>query len=81
MPLQCHLAVAKSVFPIARADEFEAKLRAADVDLEFHRYMVQPAFANETQVEANRRPITGFHPDAAALAWTRALGFLGRCLR
>ncbi|MGL6111027.1 MAG: dienelactone hydrolase family protein, partial [Rubrivivax sp.] len=48
---------------------------------EFHRYQAMHAFANETQVGANRLPITEYNADAAALAWTRTLAFFDRHLR
>ena len=81
VPLLGHYAIDDVPFPIATVDELEGKLRAAGVDFEFHRYPAQHAFANETQVGANKLPITEYHPESAALAWTRTLGFFGRHLR
>ncbi len=78
--LMGHFAIDDVPFPIATVDALEQKLRAANVDIEFHRYQAMHAFANETQVGANRLPITEYNPDAAALAWTRTLGFLERQL-
>ena len=57
-PLLGHYAIDDVPFPIATVDQLEDKLRAAKVDFEFHRYQAMHAFANETQVGANRLPIT-----------------------
>jgi len=81
IPLLGHYATEDVPFPIATVDALEAKLRAAGVAFEFHRYRAMHAFANETQVGANRLPITEYQPEAAALAWTRTLEFFGRHLR
>ena len=80
-PLLGHYAIDDVPFPIATVDQLEDKLRAAKVDFEFHRYKAMHAFANETQVGANRLPITEYNAEAAALAWTRTVGFLDRHLR
>ncbi len=80
-PLMGHFAIDDVPFPIATVGELEVRLRAAGVNFEFHRYQAMHAFANETQVGARRLPITEYQPDAAALAWTRTLGFLDRHLR
>ena len=80
-PLLGHYAIDDVPFPIATVDLLEEKLRAAKVAFEFHRYKAMHAFANETQVGANRLPITEYNADAAALAWTRTLGFFDRHLR
>ncbi len=81
VPLLGHYALDDVPFPIATVNELEDKLRAAEVDFEFHRYPAQHAFANETQVGAHKLPITEYHPEAAALAWTRTLAFFDRHLR
>jgi carboxymethylenebutenolidase len=81
MPLLGHYAVRDAAFPIATVDQLEARLRQANVDFEFHRYDAMHAFANETQVGANRLPITEYQPEAAATAWTRTLAFFGQHLR
>ena len=80
-PLMGHFATRDVPFPIAGVGALEDKLRAAGVAFEFHRYDAMHAFANETQVGANRLPICEYLPDATALAWTRTLGFLDRHLR
>jgi carboxymethylenebutenolidase len=81
VPLLGHFAIDDVPFPIATVDTLEEKLRAAKVAFEFHRYQAMHAFANETQVGANRLPITEYNPAAAALAWSRTLSFLDRHLR
>jgi carboxymethylenebutenolidase len=81
LPLLGHYAIDDVPFPIATVDALEGKLRAAKVRFEFHRYKAMHAFANETQVGANRLPITEYNPEAAALAWTRTLAFFGQHLR
>jgi carboxymethylenebutenolidase len=81
IPLLGHWAIDDAPFPIANVDTLEQKLRAAGVAFEFHRYPAMHAFANETQVGANRLPITEYQPEAAATAWQRTLGFWGRHLR
>ncbi|MBN8510088.1 MAG: dienelactone hydrolase family protein [Burkholderiales bacterium] len=81
IPLLGHWAIDDAPFPIANVDTLEQKLRAAGVAFEFHRYPAMHAFANETQVGANRLPITEYQPEAAAAAWERTLGFWSRHLR
>jgi carboxymethylenebutenolidase len=81
VPLLGHFAIDDVPFPIATVDRLEEKLRAANVPFEFHRYKAMHAFANETQVGANRLPITEYNPEAAHLAWTRTVSFFDRHLR
>lgn len=80
VPLMGHFATDDAHFPIATIDALEHKLREAGVAFEFHRYDAKHAFANETQVGSHRLPTTEYNPDAAALAWTRTLGFFERHL-
>jgi carboxymethylenebutenolidase len=80
-PLLGHFAIDDVPFPIAKVDELEAKLRAAKVRFEFHRYQAKHAFANETQVGDKKLPITEYNPQAAALAWKRTMDFLAKSLR
>lgn len=79
-PLMGHFAIDDVPFPIAQVDGLEEKLRAAKVAFEFHRYQAMHGFANETQVGPNRFHLCEYNPDAAALAWTRTLGFFERNL-
>ena len=80
-PLLGHYGIEDKAFPIAAVDTIEAKLRAAKVDFEFHRYQAMHAFANETAVGANRLPITEYNEAAAQLAWTRTMDFFAKHLR
>jgi carboxymethylenebutenolidase len=81
IPLLAHWALDDAPFPIAGVDKLEEKLRAAGVKFEFHRYQAMHAFANETQVGANRLPITEYKPEATATAWERTLYFWNKQLR
>jgi len=81
VPLMGHWATRDVPFPIAGVDALEAKLRAAGVRFEFHRYDALHAFFNETQVgEKKLLPFIEHEPVAAALAWSRTLEFFGRHL-
>ncbi len=80
IPLLGHFAVRDQAFPIARVGELEQKLRDAGTEFEFHRYDAEHGFANETQVGPNRFKLVEYDPEAAALAWTRTLGFFERHL-
>lgn len=81
-PLMGHWGLDDSFFPIAGVDALEAKLQAAKVHYEFHRYNAQHAFCNETQVgEKKLLPVVEYEPGAAQLAWQRTLAFFGRHLR
>ena len=79
-PLLAHFATEDVPFPIAKVDELEKKLRAANVKFEFHRYNAKHAFANETADSMNL-PILKYDPEAAALAWRRTMEFLDRHLK
>jgi len=75
-----HWATQDEFFKIETVDALEAKLRAADVGFEFHRYLAHHAFANETAVGPGRIPATQFDAVWAQQAWDRSLRFLGRTL-
>jgi carboxymethylenebutenolidase len=81
IPLMAHWALDDAPFPIANVDKLEKMLGDAGVNFEFHRYEAMHAFCNETQVGANRLPITEYKPEAAATAWERTLDFWRRTLR
>ena len=68
IPLLGHFAEQDEFFPISGADELEARLQAANVACEIHRYPCRHAFANETR--------QNYDPEAAALAWRRTAAFL-----
>jgi carboxymethylenebutenolidase len=74
-PLLAHWATDDAAFPIGKVDELEAKLRAAGVKFEFHRYDAKHAFANET-ADSKNLPMLKYDPVAAELAWRRSLEFL-----
>ena len=81
-PLLAHWASQDEFFSIAKVDELERKLRAANVKFEFHRYNAQHAFANETAV-GEKRPVKAaeYKRDDAELAWRRTMEFLGKNLK
>ena len=81
-PLLGHWATRDEFFAIAGVDALEAKLKAAGVSTDFHRYDAQHAFFNETQTEGRKLlPALGYDAGAAKLAWQRTLDFLARTLR
>lgn len=80
VPLVGHYATQDQAFPIASVDALETKLRDANVDFTFHRYLAHHAFANETAVGENRIGITQYDPVWAEHAWDRTLTFFGRTL-
>ena len=79
-PLLGHWATQDEFFKIETVDGLQAKLRAADVGFEFHRYLAHHAFANETAVGPGRIPATQYDAVWAQQAWDRTLRFLGRTL-
>ena len=79
-PLLGHFATRDMPFPIAKVDELEKKLRAANVKFEFHRYDAKHAFANETANE-KKLEMLEYNPKAAELAWKRTLDFLAKNLK
>jgi len=79
-PLMGHYGTRDTVFPIDKVDALEAKLRAAKVPFEFHRYEAQHAFANET-ADSKQLSYLKHDPNAAETAWRRTLEFLARHLR
>lgn len=80
VPVLGHWGTQDQAFPIAGVDALEAKLREANVDFTFHRYLAHHAFANETAVGSNRIAITQYDPVWAEHAWDRTLTFFGRTL-
>ena len=79
-PLLGHYGIDDVPFPIAKVDELEKKLRAANVKFEFHRYKAKHAFANE---EANSKKLAmlEYNPQAAELAWQRTMEFFDKHLK
>jgi carboxymethylenebutenolidase len=79
-PLMGHWATEDTVFPIAKVDELEKKLRGAQTKFEFHRYAAKHAFANET-ADAKNLPYLKHDAVAAELAWRRTMGFFAKHLK
>nr|WP_087497339.1 dienelactone hydrolase family protein [Curvibacter sp. AEP1-3] len=79
-PLLGHWATQDEFFKIDVVDGLEAKLTAAGVSYEFHRYLAHHAFANETAVGTHRTPATQYDPVWAQQAWDRTLRFFGKHL-
>ncbi len=79
-PIQAHWATQDEFFPIATIDRLQDKLRAANANFDFHRYLAHHAFANETAVGPGRIPATQYDPVWSQLAWDRTFRFLGRWL-
>ena len=79
-PLLGHWSTQDQFFAIGGVSVLEEKLKAADVDFEFHRYDAKHAFANEEADTKNFPPI-GYNRAAAELAWQRTLTFFGNKLR
>ena len=80
-PLLGHWATQDEFFKIDTIDALEAKLAAADVRFEFHRYLAHHGFANETAVGPGRIPATQYDPVWAQQAWDRTFAFFGQRLR
>lgn len=80
VPLMGHWAIQDEFFKMDAVDALETKLREANVDLAFHRYLAHHAFANETAVGPGRIPATQFDAVWAQQAWDRTLRFFGRTL-
>ena len=72
-PLLAHFANEDDWCTPAAVDALEAKLKAAGVAHEIHRYDAKHAFFNEARPEVH-------HAEAAALAWKRTEGFLRKHL-
>ncbi len=79
-PLQGHWATQDEFFKIDMIDALEAKLTAAKVGFEFHRYLAHHAFANETAAGPGRIPATQYDAVWAQQAWDRTLHFFGKHL-
>jgi carboxymethylenebutenolidase len=80
IPLQFHWATQDDFFPITQAEALEARLRAAGVAFEAHRYLARHAFGNEEAVGEGRIAETQYDRVWAARAWDRTFTFFGRRL-
>jgi carboxymethylenebutenolidase len=79
-PMMAHWATQDQVFDIAGVDPLEAKLAAAGVSYEGHRYLANHAFANETAQGPGRIEVTQYDLAWAQIAWDRTMRFLGKHL-
>ena len=79
-PVMAHWATQDAAFAIAGVDALEARLQAAGVRYEGHRYLAQHAFANEDAQGPGRIPITQYDATWARMAWDRTMRFFGRQL-
>lgn len=77
-PLMAHWATHDAAFALDVVDALEARLRAAGVAYQGHRYLAHHAFANETAQGPRRLPITQYDAAWAQIAWDRTLRFFGR---
>jgi carboxymethylenebutenolidase len=80
VPVMGHWALQDQSFKIEVVDQLEEKLDAAGVQMQFHRYLAQHGFANETAVGPGRIGSTQYDPVWAQHAWDRTLHFFGRTL-
>jgi carboxymethylenebutenolidase len=80
VPVLGQWALQDEFFPADTVDALEKKLKDANVDVEFHRYLAHHAFANETAVGPGRIEKTQYDPVWAQQAWDRVLTFFGRTL-
>ena len=80
VPVLAHWATQDGAFALTGVDALEAKLHAAEVRYEGHRYLAQHGFANETALGPRRIPITQYDPAWAQIAWDRTFRFFGRHL-
>lgn len=80
IPVLGHWGTQDAFFPIDTVNALEVKLKEANVDVEFHRYLAHHAFANQTAVGEGRIAGTQYDPRWAQVAWDRTLTFLGRTL-
>lgn len=79
-PLLAHWATRDTAFPLDNVPKLEAKLSAAHVAFEFHRYDAKHAFANET-ADSKKLEFLQYDPKSADLAWQRTRAFLSKHLQ
>ncbi|MDR7270965.1 carboxymethylenebutenolidase [Pelomonas saccharophila] len=77
MPLQAHWATQDEFFPIDGVNALEAKLAAAGVRYEAHRYLAHHGFANEAAQGPGRIARTQYDGAWAQQAWDRTMRFFG----
>lgn len=79
-PLMAHWATQDAAFAIEGVDALEARLGAAGVAYQGHRYLAHHAFANETAQGPRRIALAQYDAAWARIAWDRTLRFFGRHL-
>ena len=79
-PVMAHWAEQDQAFAIVGVDALEAKLKAADVAYQGHRYLAQHGFANETAQGPGRLAMTQYDAAWSQLAWDRSFAFFGQQL-
>jgi carboxymethylenebutenolidase len=79
-PMMAHWATQDQAFAMEGVEALEAKLRAAGVAYEGHRYLAHHGFANETAQGPHRIAMTQYDAAWAQIAWDRTLRFFGRHL-
>jgi len=79
-PLMAHWATQDAAFALDVVDALEARLRAAGVAYQGHRYLAHHAFANETAQGPRRIALAQYDAAWARIAWDRTLRFFGRHL-
>ena len=79
-PVQAHWATQDAFFGLDGVTALEARLEAAQVRYEGHRYLAHHAFANETAQGPGRLPQTQYDAAWAEAAWDRSLRFFGHHL-
>ncbi|NPT34566.1 dienelactone hydrolase family protein [Paraburkholderia xenovorans] len=80
VPVIGHWATQDEFFAAETVDALESKLKDANVDVEFYRYLAHHGFANEEAVGPGRIARTQFDPVWSQRAWDRTLTFFGRTL-
>jgi carboxymethylenebutenolidase len=78
IPLQGHWAEHDEFFTLEGVAAIEAKLKAAGVPFEFHRYDAKHGFYNKS--EAGQGGLGHHHPEHAETAWQRTVAFFNRTL-
>jgi carboxymethylenebutenolidase len=79
-PIMAHWATQDQAFALEGVEALEAKLRAAGIAYEGHRYLAHHGFANETAQGPRRIAITQYDAAWSQVAWDRTLRFFGRHL-
>lgn len=78
VPIQGHWALQDEHFNSAGVDAIERKLRAANIEPEFHRYDAKHGFYNVA--EAGKGGLGHYDRESAETAWRRTIDFFDRTL-